>query len=486
MPLVVGVDSSTQSTKVEARDLDTGAVVARGSAPHPPTEPPVSEQDPTAWWEALVTAMGQVGEHRSEICAMAVAGQQHGLVLLDEQGQAVRPAKLWNDTTSAGAAAALVDALGARVWAGACGSVPVAAFTVSKLAWVARHEPEALERVRRVMLPHDYLTWRLTGRHVTDRGDASGTGWFDPAEDRYRPELLATVVDDPEAWIGRLPEVVGPESQAGGLSPDAAEQLGLPPGIPVGPGTGDNMAAALGLGLRTGDLALSLGTSGTVYAVSPVGTADPSGLVAGFADAAGAFLPLVCTLNATKVTDTVAAWMGTDAAGLSQLALQAAPGFGGVVLVPYFDGERTPNLPDASGSMAGLRTTTTREELARAAHDGVLCGLLAGLDALGDAGVDTSGRVHLIGGGARSAAYRQRCADLRGTPIMVPDVDEAVATGAALQAAAVGSGAGFGEVATRWGLGSGEVVEPAPGAEGTEVRAAFAEAAARVAGRAGR
>ncbi len=321
MPLVVGVDSSTQSTKVEARDLDTGAVVARGSAPHPPTEPPVSEQDPTAWWEALVTAMGQLGEHRSEICAIAVAGQQHGLVLLDELGQAVRPAKLWNDTTSAGAAAELVDKLGAPAWAGACGSVPVAAFTVSKLAWVARHEPEALEHARRVMLPHDYLTWRLTGRHVTDRGDASGTGWFDPAEDRYRPELLGTVVDDPEAWIERLPEVVGPESQAGELSPDAAEHLGLPPGIPVGPGTGDNMAAALGLGLRTGDLALSLGTSGTVYAVSPVGTADPSGLVAGFADAAGAFLPLVCTLNATKVTDTVAAWMGTDARGLERAGI---------------------------------------------------------------------------------------------------------------------------------------------------------------------
>ena len=480
MGLGVGVDSSTQSTKVEARDRETGVVVARGSAAHPPTEPPVSEQDPTAWWDALVSAVGQLGDDRSDVSAIAVAGQQHGLVLLDEQGESVRPAKLWNDTTSAEAAASLVDDLGAPAWARGCGSVPLAAFTVSKLAWVAEHEPDLLKQVRRVMLPHDYLTWRLSGQHVTDRGDASGTGWFDPSEDRYRPELLGAAVDDADAWLERLPRVLGPAEPAGELSADAAGALGLPVGIPVGPGSGDNMAAALGLGLRTGDLALSLGTSGTIYAVSPVPTADPSGLVAGFADAAGAFLPLVCTLNATKVTDTVAAWMGTDAPGLSDLALQAPPGFRDVVLVPYFDGERTPNLPDASGSMAGLRTTTTREDLARAAHDGVLCGLMAGLDALGDAGVDISGRVHLIGGGARSGAYRQRCADLRNAPIVVPDIDEAVATGAALQAAAVSTGVGSGQIADRWDLGSGAVVEPAAGAEGPRVRNAYAEAAARL------
>ncbi len=277
MALVVGVDSSTQSTKVEARDLETGAVVARGAAAHPSTEPPVSEQDPAAWWDALVSAMSQLGEHRVEVSAVAVAGQQHGLVLLNDAGQPVRPAKLWNDTTSAGSATELVQEMGAPAWAGGCGSVPVAAFTVSKLAWVARHEPDALARVRRVMLPHDYLTWRLTGRHVTDRGDASGTGWFDPSENRYRPELLGAAVDDADAWLERLPEVLGPDTPAGELTTDAADVLGLPAGIPVGPGTGDNMAAALGLGLRTGDLALSLGTSGTVYAVSPVAHGRPVG-----------------------------------------------------------------------------------------------------------------------------------------------------------------------------------------------------------------
>ncbi|MEM7342313.1 MAG: xylulokinase [Actinomycetota bacterium] len=473
MALVLGIDSSTQSVKVEARDLDTGAVVATGSAAHPPTTPPVSEQDPQAWWQALVGATTAIGPHRADVVAMAVAAQQHGLVMLDDSGTAVRPAMLWNDTTSAPQADELTTTRSPQVWADACGSVPVAAFTVAKLARVAATEPAALDRVARIMLPHDYLTWRLTGRHVTDRGDASGTGWFDPATNTYQPDLLAAAVGADSGWLDRLPEVLGPTEVAGELTTEAADVLGLPAGIPIGPGTGDNMGAALGLGLRPGDLALSLGTSGTVYAVSTTATHDPSGAVAGFADATGRFLPLVCTLNATGVTDTVAAWLGTDAPGLSELALSADPGFGGVTLIPYFDGERTPNLPDATGLFAGLRRTTTRADLARAAHDGVVCGLLDGLDALRACGVAADGRLHLVGGGARSAAYRQRTADLWGAPIRVPDADEAVATGAAVQAAVVaGAAADASAVAERWNLGVGHDVEPA-GTDGAEVRAAY-------------
>lgn len=475
MALVLGVDSSTQSVKVEARDIETGAVVASGSAKHPPTTPPVSEQEPDAWWRALVEAITALGDHRSEVVAVAVAAQQHGLVLLDAKGDAVRPAMLWNDTTSAPQADELTTARSPQVWADACGSVPVAAFTVAKLARVAATEPAVLDRVAQVMLPHDYLTWRLTGRHVTDRGDASGTGWFDPSTNDYRPELLAAALGSSDGWLDRLPTVLGPGEAAGALSPDAAATLGLQAGIVIGPGTGDNMGAALGLGLRPGDLALSLGTSGTVYAVSTTATHDPSGAVAGFADATGRFLPLVCTLNATGVTDTVADWLGTDAPGLSELALAADPGFGGVTLIPYFDGERTPNLPDATGLFAGLRRTTTRADLARAAHDGVVCGLLDGLDALRGAGVAADGRLHLVGGGARSAAYRQRTADLWGAPIRVPDADEAVATGAAVQAAVVAeSGADAAVVAARWNLGTGADVDPVA-ADGAEVRAAYAE-----------
>ena len=459
-PLVVGVDSSTQSVKVEARRLDTGAVVATGVARHPATSPPVSEQDPLAWWAALGEACAQLGDVRREVVAISVAGQQHGLVLLGEDGEPLRPAKLWNDTTSAPQADRLVADLGAGRWAELIGSVPVASFTITKLAWVADHEPELLARVRRVMLPHDYLTWRLTGEHVTDRGDASGSGWYDAASGQVRVELLDGATGDGPAWLDRLPTVIAPTASAGKLTESAASELGLPPGIVVAPGTGDNMGAALGLGLQAGDVAISLGTSGTAFAVSDTPTQDPSGAVAGFASASGNYLPLVCTLNATKVTDTVARWLGTDAAGLAAMATAAADDPGVVMLVPYFDGERTPNLPDATGTFAGLTNATTRDQLALAAHDGVLCGLLDGRDALRAAGASVDGRIFLVGGGSRSVAYRQRCADLSGQAVVVPDTDETVATGAAVQAAVVAGGGAFDDIATAWGLGAGTVIEP--------------------------
>jgi len=478
MSLVLGVDSSTQSTKVEARDLETGAVIASGSAPHPAVQPPVSEQPPSAWWDALVDAVAQLGSHRADVVAISVAGQQHGLVLIDDEGAVIRPAKLWNDTTSAEAAQRLVSDLGASVWAEACGSVPVAAFTVSKVAWMAEHEPEALARTARIMLPHDYLTWRLTGDHVTDRGDASGTGWFDPAGGGYSARLLRAA--GPELDLSQLPRVLDPGETAGSLSPRAAQLLGLSADVVVGVGTGDNMGAALGLGLRPGDVVISLGTSGTVYAVSASPTSDPTGAVAGFADAAGAFLPLVCTLNATRVTDSFARLMGADRDGFAALALAADPGEVGPTLLPYLDGERTPNLPEARGTLSGIANSTSREALARAAHDGVLCGLLDGLDALVACGVDVSGRRFLVGGGARSAAYRQRCADLAERPVIVPDADETVATGAAVQAAAATDGGPLSEIASRWSCGVGSITEPSGSGDGPEVRARYAEAVAEL------
>lgn len=460
MPLVVGVDSSTQSTKVEARDLESGDVVASGVGRHPPTSPPVSEQDPDAWWTAFGDAIGQLGSARDDVVAISVAGQQHGLVVLDSTGAVLRPAKLWNDTTSAENATALVDGLGAKAWAEATGSVPVASFTISKLAWLAEHEPDVLARVASVMLPHDWLTYRLTGAHVTDRGDASGTGWFNPATGEYQPDMIAAAVGQSDGWLDRLPRLLAPWEPAGQLTSAAATELDLPAGVVVGPGTGDNMGAALGLGLGAGDVALSLGTSGTVFAVSEVGTADERGYVAGFASAQGNFLPLVCMLNATKVTDAVAVWLHTDAPGLAELALAAAEHPGSPVLVPYFDGERTPNLPDATGTFFGLTTSVTREQLALAAHDGVLGGLLDGLDALHEVGCHTDGRTFLIGGGSRSRAYRQRAADLLGAPVIVPFTDETVATGAAVQAAVVAGAGSAEDVVSRWGLGAGQEVDP--------------------------
>lgn len=473
MPLVCGVDSSTQSTKVELRDIETGALVAAASAPHPPTEPPVSEQDPASWWAALVSCLGQVADRLGDVVAVSIAAQQHGMVLVDDDGTVVRPAKLWNDTTSAPEAELLVAGAGPAAWADGSGSVPVASFTVTKLAWMAEHEPDALRRAARVMLPHDYLTWRLTGAHVTDRGDASGTGWWSPASGEWVPGLLAHAIGDIDL---SSPRVLGPTEAAGTVTVD----VGLGPDVIVGPGTGDNMGAALGLGLRPGDVVMSLGTSGTAFAVSETPTADASGLVAGFADATGRFLPLVCTLNATKVTDAMQGWLGVERDELVRLALDAGPSE--AVLVPYLDGERTPNLPDAAGVLVGLRTSTTPADLARAAHLGVLCGLLDGVDALADAGVALDGRRFLVGGGARSAAYRHLAADAWGGAVVVPDTDETVATGAAVQAAVVATGWSFAEIANAWGLGAGTTVEPRHHADAAVIRTSYAAARARASG----
>jgi xylulokinase len=473
MPFVIGIDSSTQSTKAELRDADTGELIASGRAAHPAAQPPVSEQDPQSWWDALVDAVTQLGEARRDVEAISIAGQQHGLVLLDEAGAPVRPAKLWNDTTSADQAESLVVELGAEWWADWAGVVPVAAFTVSKLKWVAENEPENLDRAATVMLPHDYLTWRMCGAHVTDRGDASGSGWFDATRNAtlMKPLRLATGSSD---WVERVPTVLGPTEVAGTLTPEAAAQLGLREDVRVAPGTGDNMGAALGLGLTEGDVVMSLGTSGTVYARTSARAVDTTGTVAGFCDATGGFLPLVCTLNATKVTDTMASWLGLDAAGLSTLALEAGNAPIGPTLVPYFDGERTPNRPEAKGIMVGLTNETTRAELARAAHDGVVCGLLDGVSALEASGVSATGRLILVGGGARSAAYRQRLADISGREVHVPANDESVAVGAALQAAVVADNeTDFDTRAEAWSLRRASTTDPSAGGDGALVRSQY-------------
>jgi xylulokinase len=467
MALVLGVDSSTQSTKVEMRDADTGELVGSGRAPHPATSPPRSEQDPETWRDALIEARQEAGA--PAVVAMAIAAQQHGLVALDAQGQVIRPAKLWNDTESAPDAQWLVDELGGpQAWTEACGSMPVASFTISKLSWMHRTEPDDFDRIAQVLLPHDWLTYKMSGRFTTDRGDASGTGYWSPAESRWRPDLLA-VVDDAKDWDSCLPEVLGPT--------DVVRER---EGAVIAPGTGDNMAAALGVALQPGHVAISLGTSGTVCTVSDSPVADPKGYVAGFADASGRFLPLVCTLNATKVVHTFARLLQADLTEFDQLALSAPPGAGGVVLVPYLAGERTPNLPDATGTLGGLRGEVTAEQLARAAVEGVVCGLLDALDALRVSGVrvNPGEGIVLLGGGARSHAFQRVLADLSRSPVIVPG-GEPVATGACVQAAAVLHQTPPQDVAEAWKLGAGHAVDPDERVDARAVRAAYAEMRAR-------
>ena len=432
MALVAGIDSSTQACKVVVRDAGSGELVREGRAPHPDG----TEVDPAAWDDALRQALAEAGG-LDDVAAVAVGGQQHGMVCLDEDGEVVRPALLWNDTRSARAATDLIEELGGGVagrqaWADAVGLVPVASFTVTKLRWLAEHEPASAGRTAAVCLPHDWLTWRLAGapaldRLVTDRGDASGTGYWSPDQEAYRPDLL-------ERAFGRtpvLPRVLGPAEEAGRVAGGGAV---------LGPGTGDNAAAALGINAEPGDVVLSIGTSGVVSTVSTTPSADPSGTVAGFADATGNFLPLVVTLNAARVLDATARLLGVDHAELSRLALTAPAGSGGLVLVPYLEGERTPDRPDSTGALHGLTLTTSDPaHLARAAVEGLLCGLADGLEAIAAQGNPVR-RVLLVGGGARSEAVRRLAPAVLGVPVLVPPPGEYVADGAARQAAWVLAG----------------------------------------------
>ncbi|UNO43253.1 xylulokinase [Streptomyces sp. MST-110588] len=446
-PLVVGVDSSTQSTKALVVDAASGEVLARGQAPHTVcggADGSGKESDPRQWWRALEGALFQCGRAAREVSAVSVAAQQHGLVTLDASGRPVRPALLWNDVRSAGRGARLVGELGgARAWARRVGSVPGPAFTVAKWAWLREMEPTAARAATAVRLPHDYLVERLTGAPVTDRGDASGTGWWAGATESYDEEILGHVGLDPAA----LPRVARPGEVVGTVRP---EGLGLPRGALVAAGTGDNMAAALGLGLRPGRPVLSLGTSGTVYAVSTRRPADPTGTVAGFADARGDWLPLACTLNCTLAVDRVAALLGLDREAVE-------PG-GPVVLLPFLDGERTPDLPGASGLLYGLRHDTTRGQLLQAAYDGAVFALLRALESVApDAPADAP--LLLIGGGARGRAWRETVRRLSGRPVVVPRAGEVVALGAAAQAAGLLLGEDPAAVARRWGTASGDHYE---------------------------
>lgn len=471
--VVAGIDSSTQSTKVELRDIDTGRVIGFGRASHPPTAPPRSEQRPDAWWSALVEAMAvavaksssQISFTNDDIVALSVAAQQHGLVVLDSSHTPLRDAKLWNDTESAIDSDWLLQQLPAATWVRQCGSIPVAAFTITKLAWLKRCQPRIFSQIRRVLLPHDWLNFKLTGEFVTDRGDASGTGYWSPVQGKYQMDLLS-IIDERCDWSQLLPEVLGPWAQAGELTKEAATALGLRQGIPVAIGTGDNMAGALGLGLRSGDVSISIGTSGTVYSPSQKSVSDPSGLVAGFADATGQFLPLACTLNATLVTDAMGKLLSAERDELDHLAMSSPRGSGGLTLLPYFAGERTPNRPEVTGAMFGITLGTSREMMARAAFEGVVCGLLDGLDALTSVGVSTgAGRLLLIGGGAKSPTYQHVLADLADREVTIPGSREIVATGAAVQAAILMGSASVNEVATRWNLLSGASIEPSKDTE---------------------
>ncbi len=376
--VVLGVDSSTQSTKVLAVDLETGEILGEGRAPHTGED----TQDPNDWWKALLIAVRAAVRDELTVRGLSVAGQQHGCVTIDAGGRPIRPAPLWNNVDAAPDA----DRLNEQAdFAAAVGTRLVASVTISKLAHLARTAPDDLARTVSVGLPHDWLNFKLTGELVTDRGDASGSGWWSPAEGRIRRDLLALAVGADVAERLRLPHVAGPEESAGVLSDIAAAELGLPAGIPVGPGTGDNMGAAIGVGAAPGEYVVSLGTSGTAFAVSEHATADPTGAICGFADATGRYMPLACMLNCTRVLDTIATLLGIPRLEALDRAGKVAPGAAGLLLVPYLGGERTPNLPAATGTIYGLTAdSASPDNVLRAAVDGVAAGLAYCVEALAE------------------------------------------------------------------------------------------------------
>lgn len=447
--LVAGIDSSTQSCKIVIRDAETGALVRSGSAKHPEG----TEVDPHAWWDAFLAAADQAGG-LADVAAASVGGQQHGLVALDAQGQVIRDALLWNDTRSAAAVDQLITEFGGAesgkaAWAAMTGSIPVPSFTVTKLRWLADAEPENARKIAAIALPHDWLTWKISGSTslkdlTTDRSEASGTGYFDTAAGEYRLDLLAAALRISEQAAAQivLPRVAGAHEQVG--TGDPAQGWG---GMVLGPGGGDNAMAALGLGMGTGDVSISIGTSGVVAATSPHPVQDSSGRIAGFASATGEFLPLAVTLNGSRILDAACRMLSVDHHQLAELALTSEPGAQGLTMIPYLEGERTPHLPHATGSLIGLSTASMNpQDMARAAVEGLLCLLAEGLEAMTATEVPVNS-IQLIGGGSRNPAVQQIAPAIFGREIRVPEAGEYVADGAARQAAWVLSGA---ENAPEW------------------------------------
>jgi xylulokinase len=452
MPLVLGVDSSAGATSVELRDADDGRPFGEGQAAHP--EPPtVLDRDPDTWWQALVEARHDAGGALG-VAAVAAVARPAGLVALDGSGRPVRPARIGVDPDAARDARALEQILGRAEWVAASGSVPHGGLPIVKLAWLRRTDPDAFARIAWLLQPSDYLTLRLSRQAVTDRGEASRTGYWSPRDDAWRPDLLA-LVDDARDWEACLPAVLGPGEPAGDRE-----------GVLIAAGTGEPMAIALGLGVMPGDVVVD--TDGAVFTRRERVTEDPSGGVAGYADAAGHFLPLVETIDVSSVAGALTSALGLDPTRVEQLAQQAPPGAGGLTFVP--------ESRDAPGALLGVRGDLTPERVARAAVEGTVCALLEALDTLRDADVPVGRRLFLVGRGARSHTLRQLLADLAERPVLVPKGRRG-ATGACIQAAAALTGRSAAEVAANWSLHDDREVEPDPRVDAQEIRSAWRAAA---------
>jgi len=463
-PLYLGLDVGTQGTKGLLYDAEARRTVARASHAYdllPGLPEGAAEQHPDTWRDAVRRVVARLltdsGARPDSIRALAISGQQHGFVPLDADHRVLRPAKLWCDTSTDREARELSERLGRHVPTG---------FTASKVLWLKYSEPDSFARLAHALLPHDWIDLWLTGRVFTEAGDASGTGYFDPVRRAYDEEAVAAIDDDLHR---ALPPLVEPGEVAGELTPEAAHELGLAPGTRVAVGGGDNMMSAIGAGATSpGRVVVSLGTSGTAFTFSPTPVVDPEGLIAPFCDSTGGWLPLLCTMNVTGVTEEVRAAFGlgsdADLDAVTAAAEQVAPGSEGLLLLPYLQGERVPDLPRASGTLLGIRSGNLRPAtLFRAAIEGTTLNLAWGVERLKGLGV-TVDRVRLVGGGSRSRLWARVLSGALGVPVEPHLEPESAALGAALQALwtdrrAEGEGAAANEVAEAFGPAAEDAVE---------------------------
>jgi len=440
--MYLGVDCGTQGTKVVILDPELGGLRGEGYAPHELISESNGrrEQDPSWWVEALrsayAKALEQAGIDSCAIRAVGVSGQQHGLVVLDSSGKVIRPAKLWCDTETSQQNAELLEQLGGEQGSmDQIGLVLATGYTLSKLLWLKQYEPDSFARIAHIMLPHDYLNYWLTGEIATECGDASGTGYFDIRSRRWAPQVLSLV--DPSGRLEKgLPRLLDSKQAVGLVRPEIARELGLRDDVLVASGGGDNMMGAIGTGnIRDGVVTLSLGTSGTVYASTEHLPRQLHPQLAAFCSSSGGWLPLICTLNLTGAANAVREMFGLDLAQFNAAAARAPIGSGGLTLLPFFNGERVPPLPDATGSLLGLNMQNLHAaNFCRAVLEGTTFGLRFGLDLLRDAGIE-SREIRLIGGGAKSSLWRQIVADVLNTRVVCPQIGEAAALGGAIQAA---------------------------------------------------
>lgn len=439
--MYIGIDCGTQSTKAVIVDVDNARILAEASCPHNLIQNSAGrrEQWPDEWSAALTHAVlatiDEAGVSPKSIKAIGVSGQQHGMVALDASGTPVYPAKLWCDTETADYNAALLDKLGGPVGSlDKLGLVMQTGYTASKIAWLRETHPDAYAKIDKILLPHDYLNYWLTGECVAEAGDASGTGYFDTRTRKWRHDVFSEIAPELDPFQ-ILPRLIDAQTVVGTVLPAIARELGLSDNVLVSSGGGDNMMGAIGTGnIMPGLVTMSLGTSGTVGSYSPVPVVPDSDLLANFCDSTGGWLPLICTMNVTSATTQLQKLFNLDIGAFNAQVEEASIGAGGVVVLPFFNGERVPALPQSTASFSGLTSTnTTPANLCRATLEAATFGLRFGLEQMGDqSGLE---QVRLIGGGAKSAVWRQITADVIGVDVVCPKVTDAAAFGAAIQAA---------------------------------------------------